>query len=111
VVTDYEKAWIALQASIASKPQHGRDGLLREMAELAAEHRVPAGETAALLRFHGVEVGRAHGAATTRIHRDEPVPFVGGAPSPADAGSPATMTERGHDGHAAADGRGRRDAA
>lgn len=64
MVTDYEAAWVALGERISGKPQHGRAELLQAMAELAAEHRVPAGELSRLLRLHGVEVERARSMAT-----------------------------------------------
>lgn len=59
MVTDYEAAWVALQAEVASKPQHGQRELLKRMAELAGEHRVVAGELPRVLRLYGVEVAHA----------------------------------------------------
>jgi len=96
-VIDYEAAWHALSAEIASKTQHGREGLLTRMAELAEAHRLPAGQLPMLLRLYGVEVARAEAIAAEH-DRDEDVAATvdsirrGGLPAP------ATMTERGHDG-------------
>lgn len=96
MVTDYESAWIELQAAIAAKTQHGREGLLVEMAAIAERQRVPAGELSRLLRLYGVEVERVR-SIEAESDRDEATDFAGGSPSPADHGSPATMTG-GHDG-------------
>lgn len=70
MVTDHEAAWIALGEYITSRPQHGQHDLLRKMAELQAEHRVPAGELSRLLRLHGVEVERASRSMAADIDRD-----------------------------------------
>jgi hypothetical protein len=65
VVVDYEAAWIRLQSQIAQKPQHGRDTLLRAMAEIAEQCQVPGGELSRLLRLYSIEVER-----TRSIHND-----------------------------------------
>lgn len=83
MVTDYEQAWIRLQEFIASKSQHGREGTLTEMAKIAAECRVPAGELSRLLRLYGVEVERAR-AIATESERSELADFAGGGSSLAD---------------------------
>lgn len=98
MVVDYEAAWVALQAHVAGKTQHGREATLAKMAELAAEHRVPAGELPRLLRLYGVEVERVRSAATEI--RDEADDFGGGLASPADRGLPAHHDLGGHDGNA-----------
>lgn len=98
MVTDYEAAWIELQQYVASKPQHGRDGLLQEMAKLGAAHRVSAGETSRLLRLYSIEVGRVAAAMAT-------VPDTGerleaGFGSDPDVARPAHHGRGGHDGRA-----------
>lgn len=97
VVTDYEAAWTELAALIASKSQHGREATLTAMAEIAACHRVPAGELARLLRLYGVEVERAR-SLSTEITRDETAGFVGGFGSSADGRLPEHHRPGGHDG-------------
>lgn len=97
MVTDYEAAWIALGEFVSSKTQHGREGLLTKMAELASDHRVPAGELSRLLRLHGVEVERAR-SVSAETRRDE-----GPASAEDDVldgtGSPRpSSTDGGHDG-------------
>lgn len=87
MVTDYEAAWIALAEHVSSKTQHGREGLLGRMADLAAEHRVPAGELSRLLRLYGVEVERAR-SMSTQPHRDEATSFGGGLASTPDRDLP-----------------------
>lgn len=82
MVTDFEAAWADLQAFIAGKTQHGREGLLVEMAAIAERHRVPAGELSRLLRLYGVEVERARSLAAES--GDEAFDFAGGVTSPAD---------------------------
>lgn len=95
MVVDYEKAWIRLQAEIAGKSQHGREGLLRAMAQIAAECRVPEGEKARLLRLYGVEVDRL----SAETDRDEPDDFEAGLASAADVGLPGHHGPNGgHDG-------------
>ena len=64
MVTDYEAAWSELAAVVARKTQHGREGLLAEMATIAERNRVPAGELSRLLRLYGVEVERARSIVT-----------------------------------------------
>lgn len=83
MVVDFEAAWIELQAAIAAKTQHGREGLLVEMAQIAERHRVPAGELSRLLRLYGVEVERVR-EASAGSDRDEAEGFAGGSSSPAD---------------------------
>lgn len=97
MVVDYEAAWVALQAHVAGKTQHGREQTLAKMAELAAEHRVPAGELPRLLRLYGVEVERVRSAAADI--RDEGDDFAGGLDSPADRALPGHHDLGGHDGN------------
>lgn len=59
MVTDYEAAWGELAELVASKTQHGREGLLIEMTQIAGRHRVAASELSRVLRLYGVEVGRS----------------------------------------------------
>jgi hypothetical protein len=99
VVTDHEAVLVALTAFVASKTQHGREPLLTKIAELTAEHRVPAGELARLLRLYGVEVERAR-SISTKTTRDEAAAFVGGFGSSADSGLPGHHRPGGHDGQA-----------
>lgn len=94
MVTDYERAWSRLAEVVAAKTQHGREGLLTAMAEIAAECRVPEGEKARLLRLYGVEVDRL----STETDRDEPDHFEAGLASAADVGSPDIIDRGGHDG-------------
>jgi hypothetical protein len=102
MVTDYEAAWRDLQALVAAKTQHGREGLLVAMAEVEARHAVPAGELSRLLRLYGVEVERAR-SIEAQIIPDSPGDFGGGAASPADAGRPGHhVPEEGHDGSTSA---------
>lgn len=96
MVVDYEAAWIELQELVASKSQHGREPTLTAMAELAAKHRVLAGELSRLLRLYGVEVQRAR-AAATESGRDELADFAGGDPSLADDELPEHHRSGGHD--------------
>lgn len=95
MVVDYESAWIALQERIASKPQHGRAGLLEDMARIAAENRVPEGEKARLLRLYGVETSAS---SLTHTDSDTPEHLEAGAPSVADAERPGHHDQGGHDG-------------
>lgn len=97
MVADYEAAWIELQALVAGKTQHGREGLLAAMAEIAQRQRVPAGELSRLLRLYGVEVERARSIAAD-TQRDGAADFAGGLDSPADGGPPRIIDRGGHDG-------------
>lgn len=81
MVVDYEAAWAQLAKVVASKTQHGREGLLTEMAQIADEHRVPAGELSRLLRLYGVEVERAR-SMSAESERLESEDFAGGFASP-----------------------------
>lgn len=111
VVVDYERAWTELAEFVASKTQHGREGLLSEMAQIAGRCRVAGGELARLLRLYGVEVERASSIAA-ETDRAEPGRFVGGFDSPGDAELAGHHGPGGHDGsagdgHAAGNGRRR----
>lgn len=97
MVTDYERAWIRLQAFIAGKTQHGREGLLAEMAAIAADCQVPAGELARLLRLYGVEVERAR-AIEAETDRTEDGTFAGGLASSSDPELAGHHRPGGHDG-------------
>lgn len=95
MVTDYERAWGRLAEVVAEKTQHGREGLLTAMAQIAAECRVPEGEKARLLRLYGVEVDRL----SAETDRDEPDDFEAGLASAADVGlSGHHGPNGGHDG-------------
>lgn len=96
MVTDYEAAWIELQKHVASKTQHGRSELLVEMAEMAARHRVPAGDVSRLLRLHGVEVG-LRDAASAITEPDTREPLGAGRSSDHDLHGPAHHDPGGHD--------------
>lgn len=104
MVCDYEQAWLKLQQFAASKTQHGREGLLKRMAEIAAECQVPAGELSRLLRLYGVEVERI----SAETDRAELGPFDGGLSSPADRELAGHHRPGGHDGSRSAAGNGRR---
>lgn len=106
MVTDYEAAWVELQAYVASKTQHGREPTLAKMAELADAHRVPAGELSRLLRLYGIEVERVR-SMSVEHDRAEAVPFAGGLASPADDDLAGHHDRGGHDGSSNA-GEGRR---
>lgn len=41
---DYERAWLALKAHIASKPSHGKRDLWETMAEIEVDSMVPDGQ-------------------------------------------------------------------
>jgi hypothetical protein len=97
VVTDYERAWVRLQAFVAGKTQHGREGLLAEMAEIAADCQVPAGELARLLRLYGVEVARAE-RLTAETDRAESGAFSDGLVSSGDPELAGHHRPGGHDG-------------
>lgn len=97
MVVDYEAAWIALQDLVASKSQHGRDALLKDMARIAAEARVPAGELSRWLRLYGVEVERARSTEADIIRDDRP-DFDAGFGSAADPAVPGHHDRGGHDG-------------
>lgn len=97
MVTDYEAAFIALGEYVASKTQHGREGLLTKMAEIAAEHRVPAGELSRLFRLYGVEVERARSVAAD-TSRDDLSGSRGDSLPARTGGSPAIIDRGGHDG-------------
>lgn len=88
MVIDYEAAWIELSAVVAGKSQHGRSGLLVEMASIAERHRVPAGETSRLLRLYGIEVEHRR-AAEMQHEPDTAERLVAGLASDADADRPA----------------------
>jgi hypothetical protein len=90
VVVDYEAAWVELQAIVASKPQHGADALLREMARIAHECRVAAGEPARMLRLYGVEVHRLHAN-----HPDASEALAAGLGSAVDDRRPGHHDDRG----------------
>lgn len=89
---DYELAWHRLGEYVASKTQHGREGLLVEMQKIAAECRMPEGELARLLRLYGVEV------SSTRQPRDDDEGFEGGFDSRSDHDIPDHHDRGGHDG-------------
>lgn len=108
MVVDYEAAWVELGQHVASKSQHGREATLVEMAEIAARHRVPAGEVSRLLRLYGVEVERAR-SIEAETEQVEPGAFDGGLASPPDAELAEHHRPGGHDGsqHTAGSGNGR----
>lgn len=97
MVVDYERAWHELADHVAGKTQHGREGLLTRMVQIAAECRVSSGELASLLRLYGVEVARAR-AIAAESDRAEHGPFVGGLGSLADAELAGHHGPGGHDG-------------
>jgi hypothetical protein len=97
MVIDYERAWHKLGEYVAEKTQHGREGLLVRMQEIAAECRVPAGELSRLLRLYGVEVERVR-EAEAETDSDEGEPIGGGAASPAVRVLPGHHDRGGHDG-------------
>lgn len=99
MVTDYEAAWTEMAALVASKTQHGREGLLSSMAEIAARNRVPAGELSRLLRLYGVEVERAR-SITTETTRPGVDDFAGGFGSLTDGASPHITDREVNDGQA-----------
>jgi hypothetical protein len=103
MVVDYERAWTELQAFVAGKTQHGREGLLTRMAQIAGECRVPSGELASMLRLYGVEVERAR-AIAAESDRSEPGAFDSGMSSLADRELAGHHDRGGHDGHAATAG-------
>lgn len=43
-VVDYESAWFALKAHVASKRSHGASELVEQMASLEVRHRLPEGQ-------------------------------------------------------------------
>jgi len=93
---DYEAAWTALQAEVASKPGHGRAPLLTRMAELAAEHTIPEGLMERAARIFGLsflsEIARSQKPETEAAGgRAEPAPD-----KPFDPGPPTA--ERSHSG-------------
>lgn len=97
MVVDYERAWTRLQAEVAGKSQHGREGLLTSMATIAAECQVPEGEAARWLRLFGIDV--------SRVGRPQQSPDTG-ASSIGDDVADGTALDRatighegGHDGH------------
>lgn len=103
MVIDYEAAYHELAAHIAGKTQHGREGLLTEMALIAERNRVEVGELARVLRLYGVETARAGSAD---IHPAEDSPLLTGLASVSDRPSPATIDRGGHDGsHSSSRGR------
>jgi hypothetical protein len=114
VVTDYERAWTMLGAFVASKTQHGREGMLTQMAEIARECEVPSGELSRLLRLYGVEVERARSISTetdrAKFDAQHARAFDGGLVSPSDTELPEHHGPGGHDGHSNghAAGNGRR---
>lgn len=111
MVVDYEAAWTELAELIASKTQHGREQTLTAMAQIAANHRVPAGELSRLLRLYGVEVERAR-SMSTETDRDVPERLDGGLDSPADAEFPGHHDPTGgHDGRSRSDRNGTRHSA
>lgn len=99
MVVDYEAAWTELLQAVAEKTQHGREGLLVRMAEIAGRHRVAPGETSRLLRLHGIEVERARQAAMLN-HPDSSGDLVAGLASVADLGGPGHHDRGGLDGRA-----------
>lgn len=44
MVVDYERAWLALKATIAEKSSHGRHDLFAVMSEIEVESLVPEGQ-------------------------------------------------------------------
>ena len=97
MVIDYEAAWSELQELVASKSQHGRDGLLRSMAEVAGRHRVAGGELSRLLRLYSVEVERARAISSDTIP-DKDADLAAGLASAGDCGLPGHHDEGSHDG-------------
>lgn len=43
-VVDYERAWLALKAHVASKPAHGKRELFQEMVEIEVASMIPDGQ-------------------------------------------------------------------
>jgi hypothetical protein len=89
---DYELAFHRLGEYVASKTQHGREGLLVEMQKIAAECRIPEGDLARLLRLYGVEVNSAHNP------RDEDDPSAADSIRAGTPPSPDIIDRGGHDG-------------
>jgi hypothetical protein len=98
MVVDYERAWIRLSALVAGKSQHGREGLLRDMAKIADECQVPEGERERWLRLFGIDV--------SRTVRPQSIPDTGASSSRDDGVAGGTVSrpghpspQGGHDGH------------
>jgi hypothetical protein len=104
VVIDYEAAYHELAEFVSDKTQHGREGLLTEMAQIVSRNRVEVGELPRVLRLYSVEVARA---AATDIHPSEGGDLAAGLDSADDLPSRATIDRGGHDGHSASTGNGR----
>lgn len=92
-VVDHERAWVQLQAVIASKSQHGREALLVEMATIASRCQMPEGELVRLLRLHGVDLQRLHATRDSPGNAGEDADVLDGTD-----GHPATIDRGGHDG-------------
>lgn len=99
MVVDYERAWIRLTALVASKTQHGREPLLSDMANLAAECQVPEGEPERWLRLFGMDVSRT---VRPPAIRDSGPSSDGDSVAGGTGTDPATLAhEGGHDGRTA----------
>lgn len=92
MVVDYEAAWVRMQSLVASKTQHGREGLLSDMARIAEDCSVPAGELSKLLRLYGVEVERVR--VVHESIRDEDPDSLGDSLADRTAPTPASMTKQ-----------------
>lgn len=108
MVVDYERAWLDLGRHVASKTQHGREGLLTAMAEIAEQCRVPSGELPRLLRLYGVEVARARAIATetnrAEFDAQHARAFDDGLGSPSDPEFAGHHRPGGHDGDGSSNG-------
>lgn len=93
MVIDYEAAYAELAEHVSSKTQHGREGLLTEMAQIVARNRVEVGELPRLLRLYSVETARA---ASADIHPAEGGDLLSGLDSERD---PALAGHHGPGGH------------
>ena len=94
MLIDYERAWVHLQRFILSKPSHGQNQLLAEMARLTVEHKVAEGGLPALLRLYGVAI------QTDAVPNDEGDAFP---PAVARDLRRHLTPEEGHDGHDSAE--------
>lgn len=95
MVVDYEAAFHELAEHVSSKTQHGREGLLTEMALIVARNRVEVGELPRLLRLYSVETARA---ALADIHPAEGADLLSGLVSEGDPASRDIIDRGGHDG-------------
>lgn len=94
MVIDYEAAYHELAEFISGKSQHGREGLLTEMAHITARNRVEVGELPRVLRLYSVEVARA---AKANINPAEGSDLLAGLASVSDLPSRGTIDRGGHD--------------